>query len=238
MLELFYSKFYANITVFIILQKNNRVKPTYIHKLIEQGEHQGQDFKFEISDSRKIAKTFVAFANTGGGRLLVGVKDNGAIKGVRSMEEFYMAEAAATMFSRPAVEFESREWNIEGKKVLEITIPEGENKPYLAVNEDGKWLAYVRVHDQNILANRVWLNAWKRKHRPEGTYINYTEKERLLLEYLENYDSITLTKFRKISGLSRYKAENILTNFIALDLIEIIISEKSIVYRLAGDFYE
>jgi len=47
-----------------------------IYKLIAQGEHQQQDFKYCISDSRKIARSLVAFANTDGGRLLVGVKDN------------------------------------------------------------------------------------------------------------------------------------------------------------------
>ena len=36
----------------------------YIHALIAEGEHQQQDFKFEISDARKIAKTLSAFANT------------------------------------------------------------------------------------------------------------------------------------------------------------------------------
>ena len=51
----------------------------YIHALIAEGEHQQQDFKFEISDARKIAKTLSAFSNTDGGRLLIGVKDNGKI---------------------------------------------------------------------------------------------------------------------------------------------------------------
>ena len=55
----------------------------YIYKLIEEGEHQQQDFKFEISDARKIAKSLSAFSNTDGGRLLIGVKDNGKIAGVR-----------------------------------------------------------------------------------------------------------------------------------------------------------
>ena len=64
----------------------------YIHTLIAEGEHQQQDFKFEISDARKIAKTLSAFANTDGGRLLIGVKDNGRIAGVRSEEEKYMIE--------------------------------------------------------------------------------------------------------------------------------------------------
>ena len=54
----------------------------WILKFIEEGEHQQQDFKLRIDDSRKIAKTLVAFANTDGGRLLIGVKDNGTIAGV------------------------------------------------------------------------------------------------------------------------------------------------------------
>ena len=72
----------------------------YICKLIAEGEHQQQDFKFEISDARKIAKTLSAFANTDGGRLLLGVKDNGKIAGIRSAEEQYMIDAAATMYCR------------------------------------------------------------------------------------------------------------------------------------------
>lgn len=46
----------------------------YIQQLITEGEHVHQDFKFAISDARKIAKSLSAFANTGGGRLLIGVK--------------------------------------------------------------------------------------------------------------------------------------------------------------------
>ncbi|RLD33003.1 MAG: ATP-binding protein, partial [Bacteroidetes bacterium] len=71
---------------------------SYIKDLIAEGEHQRLDFKFEISDSKKIARTLAAFANTDGGRLLVGVKDNGVIAGVRSEEEYYMVEAAASMY--------------------------------------------------------------------------------------------------------------------------------------------
>ena len=77
----------------------------YIHTLIAEGEHQQQDFKFEISDARKIAKTLSAFANTDGGRLLIGVKDNGRIAGVRSEEEKYMIEAAAQLYCIPEIDY-------------------------------------------------------------------------------------------------------------------------------------
>lgn len=211
------------------------MNPQYIQKLIAQGEHQQLDFKFQITDSMKIAKTFSAFANTDGGTLLIGVKDNGNIAGVRSEEEFFMAEAAANMYCKPAVPFTSKEWSVENRMVLEITIPASEDKPHCAKNETDKWLAYIRVDDQNILVNRILLNAWKRKKSPEGTYINYGENEKLLLEYLENNESVSLSKFKRLARISPYKAGNILTNFLALDLIQIKVSEKQVVYCLPNN---
>jgi len=55
--------------------------------MIREGEHVSQDFKYFLSDTRKIARTLAAFANSKGGRLLVGVKDNGNIVGLKHQEE-------------------------------------------------------------------------------------------------------------------------------------------------------
>lgn len=49
----------------------------YLYTLIAEGEQ--QDFKFIISDARKIARGLSAFANTDGDRLLISIKDNGNI---------------------------------------------------------------------------------------------------------------------------------------------------------------
>ena len=96
--------------------KNYRTDAAYLQELISQGEHQQQDFKFEISDARKIARSLSAFSNTEGGRLLVGVKDNGKIAGVRSEEEAYMIEAAAKLYCKPQVEFSRSEERRVGKE--------------------------------------------------------------------------------------------------------------------------
>ena len=117
----------------------------YIHALIAEGEHQQQDFKFEISDARKIAKTLSAFANTNGGRLLIGVKDNGKIAGVRSEEEKYMIEAAAQLYCVPEVEYSLQTYIVEGRQVLVATIEETPHKPVYAKDETGKPLAYLRI---------------------------------------------------------------------------------------------
>lgn len=97
--------------------------PDHIQKLIAEGEHQMLDFKFEVSDCKKIARSLAAFANTDGGRLLIGVKDNGAISGIRTEEEKHMIQTAAKMYCKPEVKFKANEWIINGKKVLEIIIP-------------------------------------------------------------------------------------------------------------------
>ena len=51
----------------------------YLQRLISEGEHQQQDFKYRVSDARKLARSVSAFANTDGGRLLIGVRDDGHI---------------------------------------------------------------------------------------------------------------------------------------------------------------
>ena len=48
----------------------------YLQRLISEGEHQQQDFKYRVSDARKLARSVSAFANTDGGRLLIGVRDD------------------------------------------------------------------------------------------------------------------------------------------------------------------
>jgi predicted HTH transcriptional regulator len=207
----------------------------HIQNLIAEGEHQQLDFKFEISDARRIARTLVAFANTDGGRLLIGVKDNGAIAGMRSDEEFYMVEAAAKMYCKPPVEFDVKEWTVIGKKVLEIVIKKSSQKPHFAAHKDGKWLVYIRVGDQNLLANRVLLKVWEKEKQPKGVFLKFTDTEKLLLDYLETHQSITVSKFARFTGISRNKAEEILVKFILLRTIRIIFTAQNTLYSLRTD---
>ncbi len=205
---------------------------TYIKNLIQSGENQQLDFKFEISDSRKIARTLVAFSNTDGGTLLVGVKDNGRIAGVRTDEEFFMVQAAAGMYCKPEVSFESKRWVVEGKTVLEIIIPKGNNFPYFAETEPGKWLAYIRVKDENILATSVHMKVWRNKTHKSGILIEYSEKVKRLMEFLESNSSITISKFCRTAFLPRNAAESILADLVYLGLIEMEYDGKHFVYKL------
>jgi len=208
----------------------------YIRKLIAQGEHQQLDFKFGITDSRKIARTLSAFANTDGGCLLIGVKDNGAIAGVRSEEEFYMVQAASEMFTRPPVHFEVKEWSVDGRNVLEIQVPKSREELYLAPDKHNQYLAYIRVKDENFPVNSVWIKAYRWKKNSSGVFISYTKNEMLLLKQLEESNSITLSHYCKLTGLPRRTAENILAGFVAIDMIGINFSESGASYCLTNSY--
>jgi len=207
-----------------------------IQKMIQEGEHQKQDFKFCINDSKKIAKSLVAFANTDGGRLLVGVKDNGNIAGVRSDEEYYMVEGAATIYSNPQIKFTSRQWSVQGKTVLEIDIEPSPEKPHFAKDENGKWIAYIRKNDENIHANRIQVEIWNKQKSPKGIFVTYSNDEKLLIDFLSANPTITLSKFIRLSQASRNNAIDILSNFVLMGIIKMDSSENKTIFSLNEDF--
>ena len=208
----------------------------YLLNLIQQGEHQTQDFKYCISDSKKIARSLVAFANTDGGRLLIGVKDNGNIAGVRSEEEYYMVEAAARIYSKPMIDFTTKQHFIDGKTVLEVIIKPSSDKPHYAVDENGKWWAYFRKDDENRLANKVMLEVWKKQKSTDGIMINYSDSEKILLDYLENHEKISVSKFARIAHLTYKQAEQIIINFRALDILQDCVGDTRIDYSINEAF--
>lgn len=202
-----------------------------IEELIAQGEHQQLDFKFEVSDSKKIARTLSAFANTDGGRLLIGVKDNGAIAGVRSDEEYYMIEAASKMYTRPVVPFEAKRWDMNGKTVLEVYIAPSADRPHTAPDKDEQYKAYIRVADENILANEVLVMAWKKRKRPEGTLLQINEPVELLFAWLDEHPSISIKQFCRLAHINYFMARNILSDLLAMGTLEYVVVDKKIAYR-------
>jgi len=118
--------------------------------LISEGEHVNQDFKFRIDDQKKIARTLCAFANTSGGRLLIGIKDNRKIVGCHPEEEFHMIEGASKIFCQPEVPFRSKIWQEDFRLILEIQVPVSNNKPHKAKDDEGRWKPYIRVKDHTV----------------------------------------------------------------------------------------
>lgn len=204
----------------------------YLKRLIQEGEGQQLDFKYCISDSRKIARTLSAFSNSDGGRLLIGIRDNGSIAGIRSDEEIYMVDTAAHLFCRPEIDFTIKQHTAEGKTIVEVTVLRGNKRPYQAKDENGRWRAWFRHKDQNLAANRVILKVWRKGERRSGLLVKFGTAENRLLEHLSKNGPVTFSGFRKMTGISSNKAESILSNLILLKILVINASEKGIFYEL------
>lgn len=198
-----------------------------LKKLILEGENVRVDFKKTISSSEKIAKTLVAFANHKGGKLLIGVADDGTIKGVKSEdEERYMIIKAANQFCKPAIEPQFEEIYIDDKIVLVVDIPKSDTKPHYALDENKKWWVYFRVKDKSILASKIILDVLKDQSSEIGQLISYSDQERELFVYLEKHQRITLREFSKLTRSSFKKAQKIIVSLILAGLILPHTSEK------------
>jgi predicted HTH transcriptional regulator len=143
-----------------------------------------------------------------------------------------MLEAAAELYCRPVVPFEAQKWTILGKTILEVDIARADKRPFMAQGENERWLAYLRVEDQNLLANRVMMKVWRKEKRKKGIFLEYSNAEKGLLNYLKSNDYITLSKFCRICRIRLKQAEEILSDLIVLEIIQIRMSEKGARYSL------
>ena len=190
----------------------------YIHSLIMEGEHEHQDFKFAITDAAKIAHSISAFANNDGGRLLVGVKDNGNIAGVRNEEDIYVIEQAAQMYCHPPQEVKITAFKVDnGAVVLRADIV----KAVYSKGTDGTWRAYYRVKDENIVAHPVMVKAWRHVAEAEdGLVLSLSDTESALLDYLDEWGWTTVEDYMTGAHISRAAAEDIIVKLYAVGVID------------------
>lgn len=201
-----------------------------LKSIIQQGEHQQLDFKFRIDDAKKIARTLSAFANTDGGRLLIGVKDNGKITGIDPSEEIHMIDAAVDMYCKPKLSFESRVWQEDMRLVLEIQIQPTIEKPISSPDEEGKWRVYVRRKDHTLLANKILLNVWKQEKRSNARPEKFGDEETQLLALIAQNEPVTLSKLYRASKLPKNRIDHLMVLFICWKLIRMDISEQGTFY--------
>ncbi|MDP1726450.1 MAG: ATP-binding protein [Bacteroidota bacterium] len=200
---------------------------------IAAGENEKVDFKKTISSAGKIAKTISAFANHKGGVLLVGVNDNKTISGVRSEDEKYMLDLAAHFYVKPEINLMINEYEFGDKTILEAIIPEGDNKPYYALDENKKWWAHIRVKDQSLLASKIVLDVLKRNNGVGQNIIKYTHMEAGLLKYLEKTPRITLKEVCKLLNISRWRAQKMMVSLVSGGIIRSHTTEKTEYFTLS-----
>ena len=213
-----------------------------LSRWVREGEGKHLEFKRKANHPDKIARELVAFANTEGGRLLVGVDDDGTIYGVKEAE----ADADLILqylhkYVTPAI---SIRWELvsirRSRDVLVLRISTGDHLPhYLLVQEEEvvRKIAYVRVRDMSVRATREMVSVLHHRRHKRGVSLHVGEAERLLLQHLENVPNITLDDARNLLKTSRRKVATKLILLVRAGLLRIHPTERGDRYSLSEEAF-
>lgn len=167
-----------------------------LEKLIQSGESQTIEFKEKFD--RETLETVVAFANTKGGVILIGVDDSGQIKGVKLGHETipkWSNQVSQTTEPTVIADFQIEEYG--NRKIVEIMVKEYPLKP---VSYRGR--CYKRIRNSNRLMSpqeiaqmhlQVTGNSW------DALPASVSGKDLLDLEKISDY-----IKTAKSSGRRKF----------------------------------
>ena len=209
-----------------------------IYNYLYQGEGEKLEFKQRLTSEFKISKTICALANTKGGIILVGVKDNKSICGIDPEEEKHILEKAAQFHCNPPVKLdieeiyheESNEDHKE-KIVLKVTVPQSNLRPHFAESKPGEWHAYIRQMDHSLIAGKRSIQLMKKNNAPP---VNHTlsANEKKLIDYLKINNRIDLKKYMNLVNISQRRARRELHDMLQKGLIKVLEHEKEDYYVL------
>ena len=182
--------------------------------MVKQGEGQRMEFKLKTNHPEKIIREVVAFANADGGKLLIGISDDKEVKGLKfADEDEYVLQKYIAKYISPPIEYEIERIRTEGEKeVLLFEIKPGTAKPYYVdlegTHETRK--AYVRAADKSVQASREIREILKGRRKAKDIRFQFGDKERQLMEYIENNGYITVSEFAEVAKIPKRSASRTL----------------------------
>ncbi|UOQ51938.1 AlbA family DNA-binding domain-containing protein [Hymenobacter cellulosivorans] len=178
-----------------------------LQELIRHGEGERLEFKKKTTHPTRISRTLASLANTHGGRVLVGVDDDGRIVGVRDAEEeMYVLRLAAEQYIDPPIPLNFKEVEEEGRTVVIVTVRESTHKPHRAQVAEGDWRGYVRVRDESVQTSGLTEKVLERQQPQQFEKLPLNRHELAVLDYLRKHPRITLAQYMKLGNLGKRRA--------------------------------
>lgn len=190
--------------------------------IVSNGEDLYTEFKLKSNYPEKIAREMVAFANSEGGRLIIGVADNREIKGLKyADEDLFLLEKTFKEAIAPPLRYELERVSInQDNEVLVFTVEPQSDGPYILTFE-GISTVYIRYADKALKANKEMREVLKGKAKNRSYGFQYGEKENLLVKYLDQNKTITVSKFSKIADINKHVASRTLVLMVLAGILEI-----------------
>lgn len=123
-------------------------------EIIANGENSGVEFKRDDIRPEQLAKELVALANLQGGRVILGIEDDGRISGLQqpNTQEWVLNVFRDKVFPQIIPFYEEIKID-DNLRVAVITIAQGISKPYMLKHNNREEI-YIRMGDRSELASR------------------------------------------------------------------------------------
>jgi predicted HTH transcriptional regulator len=185
-----------------------------LKKIVKQGEGLHLEFKLKTSHPEKIVREVLAFANTDGGMLMIGVSDDRQVVGAKFPDEDeYILEKAIKEYCSPAITYEIERISIaedSEREVLVFHIPKSKTAPHQIIKGDDQGKIYVRVADRSIQASKEMRAILKEMRKDKAFRFHYGKKEQILMQYIAEHGNITVKKFAEIAHITEKTASRTL----------------------------
>ncbi len=212
-----------------------------LKEIIADGESFTVEFKRKFTSSEKIAREMIAFANSGGGILLLGVDDDKTVVGVRSeKEEIDQIRHACEFYIDPPIDPQIDVVNIEYKDVIVVHIDESDHKPHRLVTDDPNEKpihrkVFIRQGEKSVTASREMVKVLESQNADaEPLRIVIGRHEKNLFEYLNKNERVTVKGFADLVNISERRAARKLVQLVRAGVLSIHTHEQLDYYTLFG----
>lgn len=209
-----------------------------LREIIAGGESSTVEFKRKFTSAEKFAKEIIAFANTAGGYLIIGVDDNGSIVGVESEKEQVELVGLAQHSIMPILDIHVEIVEIEYRDVVVVHVPNSELKPHRLISDDPderphQRKAFIRQGENSVAASREMARilAGQSPNAPPMT-LSIGDRERRLFTYLERYGKASVNDFAKLVNISKRRASQIMVKLVRAGVLHIHTDNGSDFYTL------
>ena len=113
------------------------MEPTELLRIVSRGEDGANQFKADFRNVDSLAAEMVAFSNSGGGRIFIGVANDGQVAGLARTDMGrinQLVSNAASQSVRPPINPRTENVAFPNGLIMIVTIPSGISKPYMDNN--------------------------------------------------------------------------------------------------------
>lgn len=197
-----------------------------LRELVRQGEGHTLEFKLKTNHPEKIVREIVAFANTDGGTLLIGVGDDRTIPGLKyADEDEYLLVRAIDKLCFPAIPYTLERVPLhDEREVLVFHIPRSPHRPHYVLpdpTDPENRKVYVRVADKSVQASKEVREIMKGERADRNVRFTYGDKERVLMQHLGQHPSITVDAFALLANIPRKIASRTLVLLVLANVLDI-----------------